>query len=98
MLDRSSPGRLSFGSGGMSLATLVGFILGLVLIFGAIVLSTDNFLVFLHLAGFLARRRTLAATFVAYEPRYVIIALRIRPPSFSAIGWAPASSRAKSAA
>ena len=67
----------------MSLPTLIGFVIGLVLIIGAVLLSTDNFLVFLHIAGFLlVVGGTLSATFVAYEPRYVIIALRIMASIF----------------
>jgi chemotaxis protein MotA len=67
----------------MSTATLIGFLLGLVLVFGAIALSTDNYFVFLHIAGFLlVVGGTLSATFVAYEPRYVIIALRIMSSIF----------------
>jgi chemotaxis protein MotA len=67
----------------MSLATLVGFLLGLALIVGAVVLNTTNFLIFLHLAGFLlVVGGTLAATFIAYEPRYVIASLRIMASIF----------------
>jgi chemotaxis protein MotA len=67
----------------MSLATLIGFLLGLALVVGAIAISTSNYLVFLHLSGFLlVVGGTLAATFVAYEPRYVIIALRIMASIF----------------
>jgi chemotaxis protein MotA len=67
----------------MSLATLTGFLLGMVLVIGAIVLSTDNFVVFLHVAGFLlVVGGTLAATFVAYEPRYVMSALRLMTSIF----------------
>jgi len=61
----------------MSLATLFGFVLGLALILSAVAINTSNFLIFLHIAGFmLVVGGTLSATFVAYEPRYVIIALR----------------------
>ncbi len=62
----------------MSLPTLIGFLFGIVLVLGAVTLSTDNYLVFLHAAGFLlVVGGTLAATFVAYESRYVLIALRL---------------------
>lgn len=62
----------------MSLPTLIGFLVGLFLVLSAIAVSTDNYLVFLHSAGFLmVVGGTLAASFVAYEPRYVMQALRI---------------------
>ena len=67
----------------MSLATLIGFLLGLALILGAVVLNTTNFVIFLHLAGFLlVVGGTLAATFIAYEPRYVLASLRIMASIF----------------
>lgn len=60
----------------MSLPTILGFLLSLVLFIGAIIEATSNFLVFLHLTGFLmVVGGTLAATFVAFEVRYVWQAL-----------------------
>ena len=74
---------MELGPAPMSVATLVGFLFGLLLVVGAIVLSTDNFVVFLHVAGFLlVVGGTLAATFIAYEPRYVIASLRIMSSIF----------------
>ncbi|HVI49830.1 MAG TPA: MotA/TolQ/ExbB proton channel family protein [Candidatus Sulfotelmatobacter sp.] len=62
----------------MSVATLLGFLLGIALFIGSILLSTDNYFVFLEGAGFImVVGGTLAATFVAYEPRYVIQAFRL---------------------
>ena len=62
----------------MSVATLLGFLLGIGLFVGSILLSTDNYFVFLEGAGFImVVGGTLAATFVAYEPRYVIQAFRL---------------------
>jgi chemotaxis protein MotA len=62
----------------MSFPTLIGFLLGIGLFIGSIVLSTDNYMIFLHLAGFImVIGGTTAATFVAFEPRYVLQALRI---------------------
>jgi len=62
----------------MSVATLLGFLLGICLFVGSILLSTDNYFVFLEGAGFImVVGGTLAATFVAYEPRYVIQAFRL---------------------
>lgn len=61
----------------MSLATTLGFALGLILFFGSIIESTTNFGIFLHAAGFvMVVGGTLSATFVAYEPRYVMLALK----------------------
>jgi chemotaxis protein MotA len=74
---------MELGPAAMSLATLIGFLFGLALVVGAIALSTDNFLVFLHISGFLlVVGGTLAATFIAYEPRYVIASLRIMSSIF----------------
>ena len=62
----------------MSLATLLGFLFGIGLFIGSIILSTDNYWIFFELAGFvMVIGGTLAATFVAFEPRYVIQALRL---------------------
>lgn len=62
----------------MSLATVLGFLLGIGLFIGSILLSTDNYIIFLEGAGFImVIGGTLAATFVAFEPRYVVQALRI---------------------
>lgn len=60
----------------MSLPTILGFFLSLILFLGAIVGSTTNYFVFLHLTGFImVVGGTLAATFVAFEVRYVLQAL-----------------------
>lgn len=62
----------------MSVATLLGFLFGILLFIGSILLSTDNYFVFLEGAGFImVIGGTLAATFVAFEPRYVIQAFRL---------------------
>jgi chemotaxis protein MotA len=62
----------------MSFPTLIGFLLGIGLFLGSILLSTDNYMIFLHLAGFImVIGGTTAATFVAFEPRYVFQAMRI---------------------
>jgi len=62
----------------MSLATLLGFFFGIGLFVGSIILSTDSYLPFLQVAGFImVIGGTLAATFVAFEPRYVVQALKI---------------------
>ncbi|MBY0429737.1 MAG: MotA/TolQ/ExbB proton channel family protein [Rhodospirillales bacterium] len=62
----------------MSLSTVLGFTFGLILFLGSIGLSTDNYWVFLEPHGFImVVGGTLAATFVAFEPRYVIQAFRL---------------------
>ena len=67
----------------MSISTIVGFLLGVLLVVGSVVLSTNNYLVFLELAGsMMVVGGTLASTFVAYEPRYVILALKLIPTIF----------------
>ena len=60
----------------MSLPTVIGFTLSLLLFLGAIVESTTNYKIFLHLTGFLmVVGGTLAATNVGFEARYVKQAL-----------------------
>ncbi len=67
----------------MSLPTVLGFLLGIGLFLGSIVLNTDNYWVFLHAAGFImVIGGTTAATFVAFEPRYVMQAMRIMTSIF----------------
>jgi chemotaxis protein MotA len=51
---------------------------GIGLFLGSIALSTDNYLLFFHSAGFvMVVGGTTAATFVAFEPRYVLQALKV---------------------
>jgi len=60
----------------MSLPTIFGFVLAIGLFFAAIIESTSNYLVFLHLTGFvMVVGGTLAASFTAFEARYVIQSL-----------------------
>jgi chemotaxis protein MotA len=67
----------------MSLPTILGFFFSLVLFIGAIVESTSNYLVFLHATGFvMVVGGTLAATFVAFEVRYVMLALGLMKAIF----------------
>jgi len=62
----------------MSFATIIGILGGIGLFVGAILLSTDNFLMFLDLPSFImVIGGTFAATFVSYEPRYVMLALKL---------------------
>ena len=62
----------------MSFATIIGIIGGIGLFVGAILLSTDNFMMFLDLPSFImVIGGTFAATFVSYEPRYVFLSLKL---------------------
>ncbi len=62
----------------MSLTTLVGLLAAFGLFVGSIMMSTDNFLIFLSLSSFLmVVGGTLASTFVSYEPRYVLLSLKL---------------------
>jgi len=74
----------------MSISTLVGFILGIGLFVGAIIISTDSYAVFIDAPSFImVVGGTFAGTFIAYEPRYVILSLKMIPKIF----FAPAISR-----
>jgi chemotaxis protein MotA len=62
----------------MSLPTLLGFIIGIVLFTFSIALATDNYLIFFHATGaMMVLGGTTAATFVAFEPRYVVQAFKV---------------------
>ena len=61
----------------MSLPTILGFVVGIAFFFLSIALSTDNYAIFFHATGIMmVIGGTLAATFVAFEPRYVLQAVR----------------------
>ena len=61
----------------MSLPTILGFVVGIAFFFLSIALSTDNYAIFFHATGIMmVIGGTLAATFVAFEPRYVLQAMR----------------------
>ena len=62
----------------MSFATIIALILAFGLFLGSIVISTDNYLIFVSGASFvMVVGGTLAATFISYEPRYVFLALKL---------------------
>ena len=62
----------------MSLTTIIFFILSLVIFAGAIISATDNYFMFFSFASFLiVAGGTAAATFVSYEARYVMMALKL---------------------
>jgi chemotaxis protein MotA len=61
----------------MSIATLLGFLAGLGLFIGAIVTATDNYGSFLSGPSIImVLGGTLSATFIGYQARYVMLALR----------------------
>ncbi len=61
----------------MSFATILGVLIGFGLFVGSVVMSTDNFLIFLNAPSFImVIGGTFAATFIAYEPRYVLLSLK----------------------
>jgi chemotaxis protein MotA len=62
----------------MSFTTIIGILGAFGLFIGSILISTDNFAVFLSFSSFLmVVGGTLAATFISYEPRYVILSLKL---------------------
>lgn len=61
----------------MSLPTLFGVIIGLIMVVASVALSTDNYGLFWDTPSIiLVLGGTLAASFIAYESRYVILSLR----------------------
>ena len=61
----------------MSISTIAGALLGVLLIFGAIGISTDNPVMFLSAESILiVFGGTMTAAFIGYEPRYVVQALK----------------------
>lgn len=65
----------------MSLASLIGFIVGILLFVGSIVIATDNYMSFFELHAFLiVIGGTTATAYMSYQARYVNIA-------FKAIAW-----------
>ncbi|MEE8393102.1 MAG: MotA/TolQ/ExbB proton channel family protein [Rhodospirillales bacterium] len=62
----------------MALASILGVLGTFGLFIGAIVYQTDNYMVFLDMPSFvIVFGGTLAATFMSYEPRYVILSLKL---------------------
>jgi chemotaxis protein MotA len=61
----------------MSIATLLGFLAGIGLFLGAIYSSTDNYMSFMSGSSIvMVLGGTLSATFIGYQARYVMLALR----------------------
>ncbi len=62
----------------MSFTTIIGILFAFSLFLGSIFFSTDNYLIFVSGASFvMVVGGTLASTFIAYEPRYVLLSLRL---------------------
>lgn len=69
----------------MSIATLLGVIFGIGLFIGSIFIATDNYFIFVDTASFvMVIGGTFASTFISYEPRYVLNALRVMKSIFFA--------------
>lgn len=61
----------------MSIGTLVGLLFGFGLFFGSIILSTNNYFSFIDGSSFLmVFGGTMAASFISYQSRYVVLALK----------------------
>lgn len=61
------------GAPNISLATLAGFLGGLGLCAGSVLMSTNNYMTFVDIPSFLmVFGGTLAAAFISYEPKYVL--------------------------
>jgi chemotaxis protein MotA len=62
----------------MSFATIIGILVAFGLFLGSIAVSTDNFVIFFNFpALIMVVGGTLSATFISYEPRYVILSLKL---------------------
>lgn len=69
----------------MSVATLLGVFFGFGLFLWSVVISTDNYLIFVDTPSFvMVIGGTFASTFISYEPRYVLNALKVMRSIFFA--------------
>lgn len=69
----------------MSLGTILGIVAAIGLFVGSIVMSTNNFIIFIDIPSFvMVVGGTLTAAFIAYEARYVMLALKLVPRIFAA--------------
>lgn len=69
----------------MSTATIIGFLGGLILFFGSIVMSTDNYLAFFDIPSLImVVGGVFASTFISYEPMYVFQAFKMASSIFFA--------------
>jgi len=62
----------------MSISTILGVVLALGLFVGAVATQTDNYIIFANLPSFVTVIGcTFASTFISYEPRYVLLSLKL---------------------
>ena len=62
----------------MSIATIVGLLGAFGLFIGSIVMATDNYIIFVSVPSFvMVFGGSMAAMFISYEPRYVLLALKL---------------------
>ena len=62
----------------MSLATIFGVLGAISLFLGSIIISTDNYIIFVSASSFImVAGGTMASTFISYEPRYVLLSLKL---------------------
>jgi chemotaxis protein MotA len=63
---------------GVSVSTIFSLIIAFGMFLGAIVWETDHYIIFFSISSFIiVMGGTMAATFVSYEPRYVILSLKL---------------------
>ncbi len=63
---------------GVSITTIVSMLAAFGLFIGSIVISTDNYVIFVSGSSFvMVFGGTMAATFISYEPRYVMMSLKL---------------------
>ena len=71
----------------MSLTTIIGFVGAMGLFLSAIVMATDNYAIFVSISSLvMVFGGTMAAAFISYEPRYVILSLKVIGKVFLAPG------------
>ena len=71
----------------MSLATIGAFMAAMGLFLSAIVTATDDYAIFISISSFvMVCGGTLAAAFISYEPRYVILSFKVMIKIFASPG------------
>ena len=71
----------------MSIATIVGFLAAMGLFLGAIATATDDYAIFISASSFImVFGGTMAASFISYEPRYVILSFKVMIKIFGSPG------------
>ena len=62
----------------MSIATIIGLLGAFGLFLGSILMSTDHYIIFVSASSFImVFGGTMAAMFISFEPRYVILSLKV---------------------